>query len=213
MKFTILQMMMVIALLAFTAALLLPRLLKQDKRKLKTPHGRVRPFTRTERLMIPFMLAMESLSAWRHRNFTWHGGNRVALGNAVLSPPGQSDSKLADEVIGRYALVKVGSDADHVALCDAGDIPCGFTRDGSAPAIGDLVAFELLGLSTKATQGTASGAITAGNLVCPGNNGVLRDVTLLGSTTVYVCGLALTSCATGGTFVFVPYAPVQRVIA
>lgn len=136
-----------------------------------------------------------------------------ALANTVLAMPGPGDTKLADEIIGTYKLVKSGSDADHIALCDATDIPVGFTRDDSASAAEKRVAYELLGLSTVATKGTASGAITAGNLVCPGTNGVVRDITLLSGTTVYVCGKALTTAADGGEVVFVPYAPVQRVIA
>jgi hypothetical protein len=137
----------------------------------------------------------------------------IALGNALVTMPGPGDTKLADEAIGRWKVVKTGTDEDHIALCDATDIPIGFTREDSAAAAEDRVAFDLLALSQKAAQGTASGAITAGNLVCPGTNGVLRDITLLSGTTVYVCGQALTGCATGGTFTWVPQGPTKLVIA
>lgn len=213
MKITIIQYLIAVAMIGLLFACLLPMFRKHDSRKVRPQvRARVRPLSLFERCLIPFVQAMDSLSLWAHRNFTWFGGNRLALGNALLTMPGDSDSKLADEAIGRFKLVKPGSDADHIALCDAADIPHGFTRDGSA-ASGELVAFDYLGLAHKATQGTASGAVTAGNLVCPGANGVLRDITTLNGTTVYVCGRALTSAADGEAFVWVPYAPAKLVIA
>ncbi len=137
----------------------------------------------------------------------------LALGNAALTMPVCTDTKLADEAIGRYKLTRFGTDANHIALCDGTEIPLGFTRDASASAAEESIAHELLGLSHKATLGTASGAIIAGSLVCPGDNGTLRDITILSGATVYVCGRALTAAATTGEFVWVPFAPVQRVIA
>ncbi len=151
------------------------------------------------------------LCAALHRTFATP--DSVALANYEQVMPRCGDTKLADEAIGRFKLTKFGSDANHIALCDAADIPLGFTRDSSASVAEESLAQDLLGLSDKATQGTASGAVTAGNLVCPGNNGTLRDITLLSGTTVYVCGRALTAAADGGTFVWIPFAPVQRVIA
>jgi len=137
----------------------------------------------------------------------------LALSNTIVTMPGPGDTKLADEVIGTYKLVKAGTDADHIALCDATDIPSGFTRDDSASAAEARVAFEYLGLSKQATQGTASGAITQGDLVVPGTNGVVRSIVGLSGTTVYVCGKALNTVADGEQVSFIPYAPVQRVIA
>lgn len=143
---------------------------------------------------------------------TFRQPDTIALGNAVLTHPGPCDSKLADEAIGRHQLVKFGSDADHIGVADDADIPLGFTRDASG-AIGELVGFDLLGLSHKATEFTADGAVTAGNYVCPGDGGKVRDITLLNGVTVYICGRALTTGADAAQVIVVPFAPVQRVIA
>jgi hypothetical protein len=212
MKFTL--YLIAVAILGILFACLLPMLTKHDNRKFRSGgRYRMRPFSLLERFMLPFVMAMESLSTWLHRNFTWHGGNRLALGNYLATMPGPNDTKLADEAIGRFHLVKFGTDADHVGLCDKNDIPLGFTRDSSASAAEESLAFELFGLSHKASQATSSGAITGGHLVCPGDNGTLRDVTLVAGETVYVCGQALTSVADGKTFTFVPYPPTKLVIA
>lgn len=177
------------------------------------PHRRVRvrPFNWIERAMLPFVIAGSVLVSSCHR--LWHGGNRLALGNTLVTMPGPGDTKLADEVIGTYKLVKHGTDAEHIALCDATEVPIGFTRDDSASAAEKRVAFEYLGLSTRATQGTASGAITQGDLIVPGTDGVVRSIVGLSGTTVYVCGRALKTVADGAPVPFIPYAPVQRVIA
>lgn len=172
-------------------------------------HG-VRPFSPLEKFMLACVLGMTALASWFHRPF--YGGNRIALANYLVTPPGESDSKIADEAIPRFRLVKIGTDADHIAMCDAGDIPIGFTRESSGAAA-DRVAFTYLGLSCKGAIGYSSGAIVAGNLLCPGTDGVLRDITLLNGTTVYVCGIALQSVATGKEFAWIPYAPTKLVIA
>jgi hypothetical protein len=141
----------------------------------------------------------------------WHGV--VVLANAVLTHPRCGDSLVADEVIGRYALIKLGTDKYHAALCDKGDIPLGFTRDASAPAIGDRFAFDYLALAHEGSEATASGACTAGNLCCPGDNGTIRDITQVSGETVYVCGQLMSSAANGGQVVFIPFPPTKLIIA
>lgn len=163
-----------------------------------------------QKILLTLAVLGSALGAVLHR-LTRPGS--LALANYELTMPRCGDTKLADEAIGRFKVTKYGSDANHVALCDAADIPLGFTRDSSASAAEESVAHDLLGLADKATQGTASGLVTAGNLVCPGANGTLRDITLLSGTTVYICGRALTTAADGAAFAWVPFAPVQRVIA
>lgn len=139
--------------------------------------------------------------------------NVVALGNILLTHPRCGDTLVADEVIGRYALIKLGTDKYHAALCDKGDIPLGFTRDASAPAIGDRFAFDYLALSHEGSEATASGACTAGNLCCPGDNGTIRDITQVSGETVYVCGQLMSSAASGGQVVFIPFPPTKLIIA
>jgi len=139
--------------------------------------------------------------------------NGVALANAILTHPQCGDTALADEAIGRFKLLKAGTDIYHKALCDKNDIPEGFTRDASAAAAEDRFAFDYLGLARKGTEGTASGTCTAGNLCCPGDNGTIRDITAVSSETVYVCGKLLTTAATTEQVVFIPYPPVKLIIA
>jgi hypothetical protein len=60
----------------------------------------------------------------------------------------------------RYLLVKKGSDADHIALCGAGDVPLG-TVDDEASAAEKRVHVNLLGKGPSKKM-VASGAIGAG---------------------------------------------------
>lgn len=203
----------VIALVAIVAALIIPSLLASRRHVIRlNRHARVRPFTLIERFALPCVQAMSAFKTRAH-DLLFGGGNRIALANAILTHPACGDTALADEAIGRFALLKAGSDIYHKALCDAADIPIGFTRDASAAAAEDRFAFDYLALAHKGTEFTASGAVTAGNFVCPGANGTVRDVTLLSGATVYICGQAVTSAMDGAQVVVIPCAPVQRVIA
>jgi len=174
-------------------------------------HSRARRLNSIERLALPFVVTMSALATRVHHWFS--GGNRLALGNAILTYPACGDTLLADEAIGRFKLIKHGTDIYHAGLCDKNDIPIGFTRDASAAAAEDRFAFDYLGLAHKGTEATASGACTAGNLCCPGDNGTIRDITQVAGETVYVCGILRTSAANGEQVVFVPHGPSKLVIA
>lgn len=209
MKITLI--LFIIALLGLTVALLLPRLARTRKPSYRSQlRARRRNFTLFERLSLPFVMAMSVCATRFQQAFS---GNRVVLANAVLTYPRCGDTALADEAIGRYKLLKAGTDQYHKGLCDKNDVPEGFTRDASAAAAEDRFAFEYLGLAREGTEGTASGACTAGNLCCPGDNGTIRDITQVAAETVYVCGKLMTTAATGAQVVFIPYPPTKLVIA
>jgi hypothetical protein len=203
--------LILIALLGLIAALFLPALVappKQSWRSLR--RARVRRFSLLERLARPFVMAISVLASRFHRAV---GGNRIALANTILTYPECGDTALADEAIGRYKLIKKGTDIYHKGLCDKGDIPEGFTRDSSASGAEERFAFDYFGLARKGSEATASGTCTAGNLCCPGDDGTIRDITQVSSETVYVCGKLMTTATTGNQVVFIPYAPTKLVIA
>jgi hypothetical protein len=205
MKFTLLTITLV--MLATLFACLVPMLTPHDKPQRRTRH-RVRPFNLVERIALPFVGALHRLgAAW---NPFW-GGNRIALANAIATPAGCRDTKLADEAIGRRTLVKIGSDADHIGVCDAADIPLGATEDGSASAAEDRVAFAQFGLLVTELEGTASGAIEDGDLLVPAADGKLR-VLPEDAGTYYICGRAKGGAANAAAVVYIPCFPIQRVV-
>lgn len=122
-------------------------------------------------------------------------------------------TKLADAAITtRHLVVKIGTDAAHVALAGVSDIPLGVATDEPAAAE-DPVNVALLGAGDSTLLGVASAAITAGDLLAPAASGKLR--TLPATTgTYYIVGRAITAAgADGDTIEFVPSFPVQRVVA
>jgi hypothetical protein len=135
----------------------------------------------------------------------------ICLANSIAVRPGRADTALADEAIGRYAVLKIGTDENHVGLCDAADIPLGFTTESSAAAAEDRVAFDLFGLGENHAEATASGAIAAGDMLVPADNGKLKKLPVVGGT-YYICGRARTAAADAAKVVFVPCFPIQRVV-
>jgi hypothetical protein len=146
----------------------------------------------------------------------WHRVTQpeaIALGNtlALTSPDGR-DTKQADEAIGRYTLVKRGSDEDHVGVCDVGDIPLGATEDDSASAVEDRVSFRYFGAGHSTCQATASGAVAVEDFLVAADNGRLRKLPAVAGT-YYIVGRALSAAVDGKVFHFVPSFPIQRVVA
>jgi hypothetical protein len=207
----LIEILMVIAIIAFLAALVFPALAQRDKNKSHySKRFCVRPLSFFERMALPFVCAMENLSV--RANKIGHGGNRIVLANYVAQRAGCRDSKLADEAIGRRTLVKYGSDSDHIGVCDAADIPLGATEDNSASAAEDRVSFSQFGLTKEELEGVASGAIADGDLLVPAANGLLRTLPA-GAGTYYICGRAKGAAADGEPVVFIPCFPIQRVVA
>jgi len=145
----------------------------------------------------------------------WHQltqSQDIVLANTVPARAGCRDSKLADAAIGRFTLVKPGSDADHVNVCGAADIPCGITEDSSASAAEERLAYATLGLSHEDKQGIASGDIADGNMLVPAAGGKLK-VLPVAAGTYYIVGRAKGGAADTKPVVFTPCFPVQRVVA
>lgn len=127
-----------------------------------------------------------------------------------------SVGRKADGAYGRYLLVKVGSDANHIALAGVADIPLGAIDDESTAAE-DLLNVCLLGARKETILLQPSAAIAAGDYVVAAANGQARTLPAAAGT-YYIIGRALTtvsgSYASTGALVEVdPCVPVQRVVA
>ena len=187
-----------------------PATRKPSRRSLQ--RAGVRPFTRLERFALLFVVPMAILSTWVHR---MRGDNRIVLANYIAQPGGKEDSKLADGVIARRSLIKLGSDENHIAATGTADIPIGITRDGSAAAAGVYVSFAQLGLYDREVEGVASGAISYGDFLIAGPTvngcGTVRSLALAGVGTWYIIGRAKQTVTDTLPVVFLPMFPIQRV--
>lgn len=142
------------------------------------------------------------------------GRNPVTfLANVAEGTHAGSITKLADAAITtRNLLVKIGTDAGHVALAGVSDIPLGVATDEPAAAE-DPVNVALLGAHAGTLLGVASAAITAGDLVVAAANGKLRTLPTSAGT-YHIVGRAIAAAgADGDTIEFVPSFPVQRVVS
>lgn len=123
----------------------------------------------------------------------------IALANAPESGvhEGGRITKKADAAIAlRNALVKVGSDANHIAVAGAAEFAIGVCTD-EPTAAEEIVNVQLLACSDRTvlmvTNG--AGAIVAGDLLAPAASGKVAKLTA-GAGNHYVVGVALESPAT-----------------
>lgn len=140
------------------------------------------------------------------------GRQLTALANVASGFQPNRLTYLADAAIGtRYLLVKIGSDASHVALCGAADVPLGVATDEPAAAE-EGVSVNLLGVQQECQIGIASAAIAAGAWIVPAADGKLRTLPA-GAGTYHIIGRALKAAAADGDDVeFIPCFPTQRVV-
>lgn len=159
-------------------------------------------------LLVAMIGALCAIVASRPR-----GRQLTALGNVGEGFQPSRKTYLADAAIAtRYLAVKIGSDANHVALAGVGDIPLGLATD-EPPAAEDEVNVALFGVQCECMKGVASAAIAAGDMLVPAANGKLR--TLPGAAgTYYIVGRAIKAAPNADDDVeFVPCFPTQRVVA
>lgn len=114
----------------------------------------------------------------------------------------------------RHALVKFGTDADHVAVTTANtEIPLGVCDDEAA-AIEDNINVQLLGSKPGTILVRAHAAIAAGAYVVPAAAGRVQTMTGLTTVTTYIIGIALNAATNQDDLVEIAHCvPVQRVIA
>lgn len=119
-----------------------------------------RPPTLVERLAAPFISAMVLINTARH-SFRWERTPQLRAANIAEGVHDGATTRLTDAAITtRNLLYKKGSDADHIAVAGAGDVPMG-TVDDEAAAAEEHVAVKLLGKGPSKRM-VASEAIGAG---------------------------------------------------
>jgi hypothetical protein len=139
-------------------------------------------------------------------------GGRV-FANSVPATHFGSVTRLTDVAVGtRFLLGKVGSDAAHVALCGATDVPLGVIDDTASDA-GEDVSVQLLGCADSTLRMVASAAVSAGSPVYAAASGKVR-VLPSSAGTYYLVGIALTAATADGQVIEVdPVAAVRTVVA
>jgi hypothetical protein len=156
------------------------------------------------------ILAAALSSAW-HRLTS---PDAIALANIADGTHGNGViTRKADAAIStRYLIGKIGTDAAHVDLCGASDIPLGVIED-EASAAEELVPVKLFGSGQGTSLVVASAAISAGAFVVPATGGKVR--TLPATTgTYYIIGRALQAAGADGDQLEIDPIPVtQRVVA
>lgn len=113
----------------------------------------------------------------------------------------------------RYLLVKPGSDADHIAVSGASDIPLGVCPDEPSAAE-ELTAVHLLGTYPGTLKMVAGGSIAHGALVSAAANG--KVITLpTGAGTYHIVGRSVNrATAADNDVIEVAHCfPIQRVVA
>jgi hypothetical protein len=139
------------------------------------------------------------------------GKQLTALGNVAEGFVPPVKTYYADAAIAtRHLLVKIGTDANHIALAGVNDIPLGFATDEAAAAE-DGVAVALLGLHCTGALGVASGAIAAGALLVPGANGTVRTLPVAAGS-YYIIGRATKAAADTDQVELVATFPILRVV-
>jgi hypothetical protein len=169
-----------------------------------------RPFSGIERVALPFVQAMRGLSIAAH--LTLHP-NRIALANDNLTPKTHHCNKTykSDGAIAKYLLLKLGTDAGHVDVCAAANMPIGNSEDSPAAAE-DPLSVELFGVTDHTRIGIASEAIAAGVDVYTAAGGKIQDLPVANGT-YYLVGHSLQAAAADGDkFEFVPCKPIKTVI-
>jgi hypothetical protein len=162
-------------------------------------------------IALSVIVAIALFVSWiasRPRGHQLHGLVNVAEGFQPAVKTYLTDAAIAT----RFLLGKVGSDASHVAVCGATDIPLGVIHDEAAAAeLGVSVA--KFGLHNEGEIAVASAAIAADALLVPAANG--KVVTLPATAgTYYIIGRATAAAAADGDQVeFTPCFPTQRVVA
>lgn len=123
-----------------------------------------------------------------------YGRARIIAHNIAEGTHAEAKTYLTDAAITtRHLLYKVGTDANHIAVCGSTSVPLG-TVDDEATAAEEYVAVQLMGKgSTKRV--VASGAVSAGALVYLGASGKVA------SSGTQCIGVALTAASTDGDII------------
>lgn len=121
-------------------------------------------------------------------------------------------SRLSDAAIGRYLLVKRGSDNDHFAVNGANDMPYATTVDEAAAAE-ELVALALLGKGPTKLMVASEALATVGVPVYTAASGKIQD-TPAGAGTYWQVGILQSVSGADGDLVEVQCCiPIKLVVS
>ncbi len=136
----------------------------------------------------------------------------VEFNAAGVSPSGNKTFLVDAAISTRHLLVKFGSDAVHVAVCGASNVPLGVCTD-EPEAAEDATNVSLLGAAQGTRLMVASEALSAGDKLYTAAGGKVQN--LPGSAgTYYLVGVALTAAAADGDELEVlPCFPVAAVVS
>lgn len=131
--------------------------------------------------------------------------------NEGVHDAGRITRKADAAIATRHFLVKVGSDANHIAVAGAADIPLGVCQDEPSAAE-ETCTVQLLGSTDRTLLMVASAAIVNDTFVVAAAGAKIR--TLPATTgTYYIIGRALQAAAADGDVIEVdPCFPIQRVV-
>lgn len=164
-----------------------------------------------KKLQLTIAMIVAAICAGWHRLTT---PDAIALANIAEGTHGNGviTRKTDAAITTRYLIGKIGSDAAHVAVAGAADVPLGIIED-EASAAEELVPVKLFGSGQGTSLVVASAAIAAGDFVVAAASGKVR--TLPGTTgTYYILGRALHAAAADGDLLEIDPTPVtQRVVA
>lgn len=145
---------------------------------------------------LPAILVVLPVVATACLCFTYGRRHRVRLANIAEGVHGDGIlSKRADAAVPRYRLLKVGSDADHVALAGAGELAL-YQAIDEAAAAEDLIGCRSLacGKGTVLMVSNGAGVLVPGDLLVPAATGkVAKKAAAAGN--YYIAGIAITGAA------------------
>lgn len=134
-----------------------------------------------------------------------------ALANIAEGTHAGSKRYLSDAAIAtRYLLGKKGTDADHIAICGAGDEPIVSITD-EATAAEKEVTGEFLSTAQRTLIMIASEAITADEDVYTAANGKIQDEPTVAGT-YYKVGRARSAASADEQIEVIPCAPIKVVV-
>jgi hypothetical protein len=134
-----------------------------------------------------------------------------SFANSLIGTHKASLTRMSDGVVAtRYLLGTNGSDALHVAVCGANNVPVGIICDEASAAEEEL-AVSLLGAAPATLRMVAAGTIAAGSLVYTAASGKVGALPTT-SGTYYCVGIALTAAAASGDVIEVDPCVAQKVV-
>lgn len=169
-------------------------------------------------VLLGALLSAAVLSILRPRRIGEYFANNALI--VSVFPKGRT-SRLADaSFTSRYLLAKAGSDASHIAICTASDVPLGVVPDMTPTpdqANSDLsypLPLNLLGLNEDTERMIAAAAIAVDAFVVPAAAGQVKTLPTSGGGTTYIVGRALSAAVAQNDQVnILPCFPYQVTIA